>query len=335
MKLALPTTQQSTLTVFLLFCIHTLPLVASNSLLPADARVSTESREGRLAVFDDVWATVRERYYDASLSGATWDESRDRIRPLAADAGTPAEFYRVLQQMLGELRDVHTRVYAPGENFDWRRRGAEYSLTAKRVGDFGVVRFDSFTPDMAVSFYRALQRELRDVRGLVIDLRNNGGGDTEAMVDIVSAFLPHGKKLGGFTARNRTGPEVQTRSNLYYVAERSPRTDVDLVILVSSRTSSSAEIFAAALKETNRAVIIGTQTCGCTLAVFRRHVLPDGGVLEVSEMDYHTATNRRLEGTGVTPDEKVEIERKDLAENFDRALDRGIRILKDRKDKFD
>jgi C-terminal processing protease CtpA/Prc len=327
MKPGLQTSQKSLLGVFLLFCFHSFHV--AHSLAPIDTTVSTESRAGRLAVFDDIWSTIRDRYYDASMTGVNWTELRERMRPLAADAETPAEFYRVLRNMLGQLRDVHTRVYAPHEN----SRPREYSLSAKRVGDFGVVRFDTFTPDMAASFYRALQRELKDVRGLVIDLRNNGGGDTEAMVDVVSAFLPEGKKLGRFTTRNlRSGPDIQARSNLYYVAERALKTDVDLVVLVSARTSSAAEIFAAALKEANRAVIIGTQTCGCTLAVFRRHVLPDGGVLEVSEMDYHTALNRRLEGAGVMPDEKVESQRKDLIENVDRALERGIRILKYRTD---
>ena len=49
--------------------------------------------------------------------------------------------------------------------------------------------------------------------------------------------------------------------------------------------------------------MIGTNTCGCVLAIRNRHALPDGGVLDVSEFDYRTARGVRLEGVGVKPDE--------------------------------
>ncbi|MBV9958401.1 MAG: hypothetical protein JO360_08270, partial [Acidobacteria bacterium] len=86
----------------------------------AAAGVSVATREGRLAVFDDAWETIRARYYDPALRGVDWDEVRARLRPLAAEAGSSAEFYAVMRRMTGTLRDAHTRVYAPEEKFDWQ-----------------------------------------------------------------------------------------------------------------------------------------------------------------------------------------------------------------------
>src|ERR1051325_5892323 len=76
--------------------------------------------EGRLRIFDEVWEQVSERYFDPSFHGVNWEGMREELRPRAAEAHGEAELYALLRQMLGRLRDPHTRVYAPGESTDWR-----------------------------------------------------------------------------------------------------------------------------------------------------------------------------------------------------------------------
>jgi C-terminal processing protease CtpA/Prc len=63
------------------------------------------------------------------------------------------------------------------------------------------------------------------------------------------------------------------------------------------------------------------------LAIRRRHTLPDGGELDVSEMDYRTSTGARLEGVGVTPDETITLKKRDLLARRDRALERALDYL--------
>jgi len=81
--------------------------------------VSTSTPEGRLAVFDDVWETIQQRYYDSAFNGVDWEGSRLTFRALAAKAKNTREFYEVIRKMLSPLRDAHTRVYSPEEKFDW------------------------------------------------------------------------------------------------------------------------------------------------------------------------------------------------------------------------
>jgi carboxyl-terminal processing protease len=400
-----------------------------------DSRLAlTETREGRLAVFDDVWETIRNRYYDPSFHGIDWQARREEFRPQAARARTRAEFYSVLRRMVGLLRDAHTRVYAPDEKFDWQHPhtisvglsvrevngvpvivavedGSEAESAGMRAGDvitsvdgepalavfarrleeqagsstvaaarlramatlfegerdtrvyvgwrgddnrerfaslrrrwrdrtallsvrrgrgqIGIVEFDAFTQTVAVDFMRALRGKLRDVRGLVVDLRNNGGGEAEAMTEIASAFLPTGSSLGRFMDRTgRTAFEPQTRSAMLFAAEAVALLRVPVVILTSEKTSSAAEIFVATVRERNRATVIGGPTCGCVLAIRRRHTLPDGGALDISEMDYRTATGRRLEGTGIAPDERITLDLADLRARRDRAMERAIERLR-------
>jgi carboxyl-terminal processing protease len=222
--------------------------------------------------------------------------------------------------------DGEGKEHAASLKREWRER--ELNLKAQRVGGFGLVSFDAFTPRVAMDFLRALKTDLRHVRGIVIDLRGNGGGDADAMVEMASAFLPAGQSLGRFTDRaGRVSLEPHARSRMLYDADDIEPSSLPLVILTGERTASAAEIFAAVLKEARRAIIIGATTCGCVLAIRRRHLLPDGGVLDISEMDYRTAAGVRLEGAGVAPDETIEVERKDLSNDYDRALELAIKHL--------
>ncbi|MBD0371531.1 MAG: PDZ domain-containing protein [Pyrinomonadaceae bacterium] len=426
---------QAVLSCFCLLFILLSAFYLSPSSVAArgDALVSTETREGRLAVFDDVWETIRDRYYDASFNGLDWEDARERFRPQAAEAKDGAEFYAVLRRMVGTLRDAHTRVYAPEEKFDWQHprvittgisvrevegqpvvvsleRGSQAERAGLRVGDiitsvddkpaltlfmkrlenvtgastvqsararvmatllagdaastvkvtwrasdaveragvlrrewrdrtaklvlekrgdFFIVRFDAFTQKVALDLMRALKSSLRKARGIVIDLRNNGGGDSEAMTDVASAFLSPRTSLGRFTDRTgRTSVEPQTRTSMLMAAESIVRFDGPLVILASERTASAAEIFVASIKEARRALLIGTGTCGCVLAIRRRHLLPDGGELDVSEMDYRTSSGVRLEGVGVAPDEIITLSLSDIRAGQDRAIERALERLR-------
>ncbi|HEY3579757.1 MAG TPA: S41 family peptidase, partial [Pyrinomonadaceae bacterium] len=100
-----------------------------------------------------------------------------------------------------------------------------------------------------------------------------------------------------------------------------------LVVLTSESTSSAAEIMVAALQARRRARVIGSGTCGCVLAIRTRHALPDGGVLDVSEFDYRTASGARLQDVGITPDEFTRITRSDIYSHRDPTLTAAKKFL--------
>lgn len=417
--------------------LHTPTSAAAVAAATAPDAVSADTRAGRLAVFDDVWKTIAERYYDPKLGGIDWEAQRECFRPLAGAAESRADFYAILRRMIGSLRDAHTRVFAPEERTEWHRpvytsvglslreiegellvthveRGSEAERGGVRAGDAlltidgrpagellsrrlseapvdsqntsarlgatsrlfdgprdtlvelrfansrdaarvrlvrlrrslrtrspaltvrrdegaAVVSFNFFTQEIAVELMRHFRerKDLRAARGLVVDLRENGGGDAEAMIDIASAFLPAGTGLGQF--RDRGGDVAaapHTRRAMLLAADAVSHFNGPVVVLIGPRTASAAEIFAAALQERGRARVVGERTCGCVLAIRRRHVLPDGGLLDISEMDYHTAAARRLEGAGVTPDEAVAVTRRDIEGGFDPALSLALARLK-------
>ncbi|HXD33430.1 MAG TPA: S41 family peptidase [Pyrinomonadaceae bacterium] len=398
--------------------------------------VSTSTSEGRLAVFDDVWQTVNDRYYDPNFHGVDWAAQRTKFRNLAANAQSQAELYLILRRLITSLRDAHTRVFAPEEKFDWQRpkfitvglslreiesqliavsveRGSDAERAGLRAGDIiekingerasavldarlrdqpdsstpqaarlfalsslfngpsgssvtidwksaddkkhqtslarrwfqrtpglrisnqndiAIVSIDAFTHQIALEFARITsgrENPLANARGIIIDLRNNGGGDAQAMAEMVSAFLPPATALGQFTDRHgNISLKIDTGGAGLYSARTTKAIRSSIVILSSERTSSAAEIFISALQQANRASVVGAQTCGCVLAVRMHHALPDGGELAVSELDYKTASGSRLEGAGIKPDTAVSITRQDIYAGHDAALESAFNKIR-------
>jgi C-terminal processing protease CtpA/Prc len=101
-----------------------------------------------------------------------------------------------------------------------------------------------------------------------------------------------------------------------------------LVVLTSENTSSAAEILVAALQTKRRARVIGTETCGCVLAIRSRHSLPDGGLLDTSEFDYRTAEGVRLQDVGIKPDETIPLNRSAIYSRRDPAMESARIFLK-------
>ena len=73
------------------------------------------SRHDRDEVFEDVWQTINEKYFDTAFNGVNWNAMRERYRPIVDAARDDDEFYASMKKMVGELHDAHTRFHTPRE----------------------------------------------------------------------------------------------------------------------------------------------------------------------------------------------------------------------------
>ncbi|MGE0127126.1 MAG: S41 family peptidase [Blastocatellales bacterium] len=201
------------------------------------------------------------------------------------------------------------------------RRFVEFQrrvIVKKLPHKIGYIEITGFGPEIEKDFEAAMQ-EVQGTRGLILDLRNNGGGFVTTVAQIASYFLPEGANLGEFiTRQGRSTPRYTQKVRINY---RQP-----LTVLVSARSASGSEIFAAAMQERKRAMVVGANptTCGCLLGVSRTLKLLDGGKLNVSDTDYRTAMGRRIEGSGVRPDLRLETRIPDLLASRDRTLELAV-----------
>jgi hypothetical protein len=149
-------------------------------------------------------------------------------------------------------------------------------------------------------------------RGVLLDLRGNGGGRLDEAVETASAFLD-----GGPVVRySRRGGGEQ---RLDAVGSGDTRTPV--VVLVDGGTASAAEVVAGALQDRGRAVLVGSQTFGKG-SVQEPRDLPDGSALELTVARYTTPSGRSLEGVGLAPDIEVA-----AGSSPDVAVKRGVEVL--------
>jgi carboxyl-terminal processing protease len=155
----------------------------------------------------------------------------------------------------------------------------------------GVVALASFSPGSHVEVHEAVERELHaGVRGLVFDLRGNGGGLVEEAQLIASLFIPKGVIV---TTRGRAVP-----TQVLYATGGAIPASIPMVVLVDANTASSSEIVTAALQDHHRATVVGTHTFG--KGVFQEEQpLSNGGALDITVGEYFTPNGRNLGGGGV------------------------------------
>lgn len=195
----------------------------------------------------------------------------------------------------------------------------------------GYIRFDGFQPSIIKEFRQALER-FRNTPGLVIDLRRNGGGDLGVLLPIASYFFD--RKTLFAKDQTRSGKPLSEFAGIFrlplelYVGRPGDQIySGPIVILVDARSASSSEVFAAGMQDSRRAKIVGTQSCGCVLGIAKPRVMKGGGVLEMSEVLWFSPKGRRLEGTGVLPDENVAPTLSDLQRKHDPAIEAADNAL--------
>jgi carboxyl-terminal processing protease len=195
---------------------------------------------------------------------------------------------------------------------------ASVSRTVKGI-KLGVVALASFSSGAHGEVREAVEQQLKaGARGLVFDLRGNGGGLVYEAQLIASIFIEKGTIV---STRGRAQP-AQTLVALGGAISPS----IPMVVLVDSGTASSAEIVTAALQDHHRATVVGTHTFG--KGVFQEEEpLANGGALDITVGEFFTPDGRNLggggvkEGAGITPEVSVPKSKIDTPQGLTVALD--------------
>ena len=238
---------------------------------------------------------------------------------------------------------IYNRVFAGAPNTDVRvglRRanGSEFETTVTRQMHSAApevtthvlpsgnvyIRFDGFQHPVSKEFKEALEK-FHSAPGVIVDLRRNGGGDLADLLSIAGYFFS--KKTLFAKDSTRTGKPLSSYAGLFklplelYVGKTGAQIySGPVTVLVDAHSASSSELFAAGMQDTHRAKILGSQSCGCVLGIARPRVMKGGGVLEMSEVLWFSPRGRKLEGTGIIPDEFVAPTMADLQRGRDAVL---------------
>ena len=177
----------------------------------------------------------------------------------------------------------------------------------------GYIWITSFSGTTAKEFGDALeQMTQRRVESLILDLRNNPGGDVWNSVQVVKMLIPPGFHRNIIvTSRDRSG-----RERSFTLKEREQRTTLPMVVLIDGDTASSSEIVAAALQDHQRATVVGTRSFGKGIIQGIFDLPFQSGMMQLTDAEYRrpngAAIHRRVNAAdtdnwGINPDSVVEL----------------------------
>lgn len=196
--------------------------------------------------------------------------------------------------------------------------------TERKPGGIFVIKLYSFAGNSANDFRNALREFVNSGDNkMIIDLRGNPGGFLETAVDASSWFLPVGKTV--VREKFANGEETVFKSKGYNIFNNLP-----LAILVNEGSASASEIMAGALKEHGIAKLVGAKTFGKGSVQELVEITPTTS-LKITIAKWLTPNGVSISDSGLEPDEKVELTKKDLELQNDPQMDKAVEIVKNWK----
>jgi len=183
------------------------------------------------------------------------------------------------------------------------------------------ISLNTFWDDTTKEFNQALKTawENENVEGIIIDLRDNGGGYLDSVSEILGNFIERNKKVvvvkfkgepdRNFVSKNRGG-----------IFEKK------IVLLVNENSASASEIMAGALQDYHKAILVGKKTYG-KWSVQQTMPFRDGSMLKITNGKWFTPNHNAIDGEGITPDVEISFEKEDIEKRYDRQLEEAKNIL--------
>ncbi len=191
-----------------------------------------------------------------------------------------------------------------------------YEMREDGVGYIYVSGFEEVTYKQFENAIEDLQSQ--DVQALVIDLRNNPGGQLNTVCDMLDLLLPEGVIV---STKDRTGNGDVIKS------DKEQLIAVPLCVLVNGASASASEVFAGAIQDYGIGTIVGTTTYGKGV-VQQIFPMSDGSGIKLTVSEYFTPNGRNIHGIGIEPDVEVSYEYDEARPEHDNQLEKAIEIVK-------
>lgn len=309
-----------------------------------------------ISVFESCWQFYDRQYPYFALKGIDWDQVYSTYRPRVSSQTTDQQLAEILSEMIRELQDFH--VYLEGEgdinfiNLSYTVvRQQSYQLDQPdpnevvitfpdlRQIDGSTLLYDSPSNNIAYLEILGFQNDnlnfgltlnsIRNKTGLIIDIRRNAGGSSNAMEEIASHFTDD--KIMYAQERYRVNGNRNDFTKWYPLFVDGTSTgiyDKPVVLIISQSTGSAAERFASIMKEFPQVTLIGDTTFGGSGGILE-YALPNGWVCTSSFKQVIRANGEYIEFSGVAPDitNVFDRENPDSFEGEDKAILKAIELI--------
>ena len=286
---------------------------------------------GVLTTFNSDWqAVIAQVYNNSPAQKAGWQKGDIFVAVDGQKINTMSS--KDLSEVTGKIRgEAGTSVEITIE-----RNGQEMSFTVQReevhityvtsrmlANNIGYIKIDEFSGSALEEYQQAVaQLQEQGMQAMILDLRDNPGGFVDYAVEIADELLP---KATIISVRDKNGNEKQYTSD-------SKSMDFPMAVLVNQNSASASEILTVALKENQRAAIIGEKTYG--KGIIQSHFnLSWGGYLKLTTASYYSPNGNAIHEVGVMPDievflpQEIQNDPSLLTDETDTQLQKAIEIL--------
>ena len=258
----------------------------------------------------------------------------DRILRIAGTDTSELSTEEVVLQIKGSDSDqpVELTVYRPSKDATLKlllqaeevEVPSVYSkMLEGETGYIQITEFTGVTPSQYEEAFRRLQED--GMKALVVDLRDNPGGLVSSVCEILRYILPEGLIM-------YTEDKYGTRNEM--TCDGRNELDMPLAVLVNGQSASAAEVFAGAVRDHKKGVLVGTRTYGKGI-VQDIHVLTDGSAVKITQAQYYTPDGTCIHGTGIVPDVVAVMEDEETDTQLEaalHALDSGTALNSDEQE---
>jgi carboxyl-terminal processing protease len=223
---------------------------------------------------------------------------------------------------------VHLTIFREGENdlleFDVTREKITIDSSTGKMLDGGIayVQVTTFgektTPELLTALTDLMAQ---NPKGIILDLRNNGGGYLQTAVEVTSQFVGEGVVLyEQYGDGNRTTYDVMPGG-------MATDTTIPMVVLINEGSASASEIVAGALQDLGRAQLVGVTSYGKGSVQNWIPLSGDNGAVRITIAKWLTPNERTIHEVGLTPDVEVEMTEDDYKNKLDPQLDKAVEVL--------
>ena len=254
----------------------------------------------------------------------------DIITKIDGESYTGEQLTEASNKIKGEIGStVKLEILRDGKvlEFNITRENIKINHVEAKVLDnqIGYIEFNSFDEGCSKEFKEKLEElKSKNIKSLIIDIRNNGGGLVNEALQIADYIVPKDQTL--LITVNKNEKEEITK------AEEGVIIDLPIVLITNESSASASEILAGALKDNKKATIVGEKTYGKGV-IQELLTLNDGSGLKITTEEYYTPNKNKINKVGITPDVEVKLdealeEELEIDESKDNQLQKAIEMLK-------
>ncbi len=297
--------------------------------------------------FEQLWTILDQKYSFFEYKNIDWNDVHERYSSKITNNMSDVELFNVLFSMLSELKDAHVNLVSPfnvsrydavfykgPENYDSRLVLDKYlrsnffvtgplKHTTIGYGRIGYVRYESFSSTISSSDIDFVINKYKDLKGIIIDVRSNGGGYVSNVFTLCKALAD--KRRHVYTSYIKTGPEHEDFSEPNYVyidpASKSPF-DKPIIILTNRSCYSATSFFVLAMKAFPNVLTVG-DTTGGGLGAPTGAELPNGWSFRFSCSRTLSPEGRNFED-GIPPDKVRYLKEDDVNKGFDTIIEYAV-----------